>query len=193
MLEQKNNSIKFLAFYSRDNGTGLEGLSVTVDVYSPENIKIISGANALPMGEGLYSYTLNQASVTLKGEYLAIFKTDSIHATQMHIPSLWVVGRAGVENLDVPISSRLAGSAIPDDEETPQKEWTYTLTYPDGLRPITGANIWISKDPTGQQIMASALTNHEGKVRFILPVGEIFVWRRKSGFRFGNPDKEVVA
>jgi hypothetical protein len=54
----------------------------------------------------VYSYTLSSGSVSSDGEYVAIFKTTDSDVDQQHIPALWVVGRAGVENLDESVSSR---------------------------------------------------------------------------------------
>jgi hypothetical protein len=107
MIEQVGNSLKFLAFFT---GTkiGVTGLTVTVDVYDPTNTLIVNGSAATEIGGGYYRYTLASGSVTAEGEYLAIFKTASDSVDQKHMPALWVVGRAGVENLDAAVSSRNA-------------------------------------------------------------------------------------
>jgi len=106
MLEQVGNSLKFLAFFTASK-QGKTGLTVTVDVYNPAGTQIVTGAAAVAVGGGLYSYTLAQGSVTTEGEYLAIFKTTDATVDQQHIPAIWVVGRAGVENLDALISAIL--------------------------------------------------------------------------------------
>ena len=109
MIEQISTSVKFVAFYTA-NKTGTTGLTVTVDVYNPAGSLIVTAAAATAIGGGLYSYTLSTNN-SKEGEYAAIFKTTDTTVDSQHIPSLWVLGRAGVENLDAATSSRLAGAS----------------------------------------------------------------------------------
>jgi len=108
MLEQTSTSVKFVAFYTASK-TGKTGLTVTVDLYDPSGTQIVTGGSATAIGGGLYSYTLSSDNSS-EGEYAAIFKTTDATVDAQHIPSLWVLGRAGVENLDATTSSRLASS-----------------------------------------------------------------------------------
>lgn len=109
MLEQVSTSVKFVAFYTASK-TGKTGLTVTVDLYDPSGSQIVTGASATAIGGGLYAYTLSTNN-SAEGEYAAVFKTTDSTVDSQHIPSLWVLGRAGVENLDAATSSRLASSA----------------------------------------------------------------------------------
>jgi hypothetical protein len=108
MLEQVSTSVKFLAFFTASK-TGKTGLTVTIDIYDPSGSQIVTGGSATAIGGGLYSYTLSTNN-SAEGEYAAIFKTTDSTVDAQHIPSLWVLGRAGVENLDDAVSSRLAPS-----------------------------------------------------------------------------------
>jgi hypothetical protein len=107
--EQVGNSVKFFAFFvaSKVGKAGL--LDVTVDVYNPAGAQIVIDGSAVEVGGGLYSYVLAFGSVTTEGEYTAIFKTADGDVDAQHLPSLWIVGRAGVENLDASIAARTAG------------------------------------------------------------------------------------
>lgn len=104
MIEQVSNSVKFLAFFTASK-QGKTGLTVTVDIYNPSGTQIVTGGSATAIGGGLYSYTLSSSNST-EGEYAAIFKTTDSTVDAQHIPSLWVLGRAGVENLDAAVSTR---------------------------------------------------------------------------------------
>jgi hypothetical protein len=104
MLEQVSTSVKFLAFFTASK-TGKTGLTVTVDIYNPSGTQIVTAGSATAVGGGLYSYTLSSNNSS-EGEYAAIFKTTDSTVDSQHIPSLWVLGRAGVENLDATISNR---------------------------------------------------------------------------------------
>jgi hypothetical protein len=104
MLEQVSTSVKFVAFYTASK-QGKTGLTVTVDLYDPSGSQIVTGGSATAIGGGLYSYVLSTNN-SAEGEYAAIFKTTDTTVDSQHIPSLWVLGRAGVENLDASVSSR---------------------------------------------------------------------------------------
>ncbi len=107
-IEQLANTLKFIAYYSAA-GTGKTGLTVTVDVYKNDTQIVTAGA-ATEIGGGLYRYTLASGSVDAEGEYVAIFKTSDGTVDAQHIPAAWVVNKAGVENLDATVSSRLASA-----------------------------------------------------------------------------------
>jgi len=94
--------------------------------------------------------------------------------------------KADVSNLDVKVSSRatLGAGAI---------AWTYTLTDADTGEPIADADVWITSDLAGSNVIASGRTNQSGKVTFFLDAGTVYVWRQKSGWNFVNPDEEVVS
>jgi hypothetical protein len=104
MLEKTSTSVKFLAFYTASK-QGSSGLTVTVDVYDPSGTKIVDASAATELAGGLYTYTLSSSNSSA-GEYVAIFKTADANVDAQHVPSLWSLGRAGVENLDASVSSR---------------------------------------------------------------------------------------
>lgn len=108
-IEQLANALPFRAFYTAD-GLGKTGLTVTVDVYRNDS-KIVTAAAATEIGDGIYRYTLASGSVTLEGEYIAIFKTADATVDGQHIVAVWTVNVAGVEHLDADVSSRAVGGA----------------------------------------------------------------------------------
>jgi len=120
MLEQVSTSVKFLAFFTASK-QGKTGLTVTVDIYDPSGSQIVTGGNATALGGGLYSYTLSTNN-SAEGEYAAIFKTTDSTVDAQHIPSLWVLGRAGVENLDA------ATGDIPTESEIAAAVWSKPTT-----------------------------------------------------------------
>ena len=125
MLEQVSTSVKFVAFYTASK-TGKTGLTVTVDLYNPSGTQIVTGGNATAIGGGLYSYALTTNN-SAEGEYAAIFKTTDTTVDAQHIPSLWVLGRAGVENLNATVSSRSTPANIPTSDITAIKAKTDAL------------------------------------------------------------------
>lgn len=113
MIAQLGESLVFRAMYVASK-QGKTGLAVTVDVYSPAGVKVVTGAAATEVGDGVYAYTLAGASVDTAGEYVAIFKTVDTTVEQQHMPALWVAGRAGVEHLDADVSSMPSSGSIAD-------------------------------------------------------------------------------
>ncbi len=101
MLEQTGNAVVFYVHYVA-SGVGATGLTVTVNVYRAGTL-IVTAGNAVEVGDGLYSYTLASGSVTVDGEYAAVFKTAGT-ADQKHIAAMWVIGRAGIEHLDADVA-----------------------------------------------------------------------------------------
>lgn len=59
--------------------------------------------------------------------------------------------------------------------------------------PIGACKVWVSTDIEGLLIVASGYTDDFGKVTFYLDAGTYYVWRKKTGYRFTNPDTETVA
>lgn len=103
MLEQQGNALTFLAFYTATK-VGKTGITVTVDVYE-NTTAIVSGGSATELGGGVYYYTLSSGSVDANGNYIAIFKTTDATVDVQHIPSLWIVGRAWVNRVDMATST----------------------------------------------------------------------------------------
>jgi hypothetical protein len=143
MLEQVSTSVKFLAFYTASK-QGKTGLTVTIDIYNPSGTQIVTAGSATALGGGLYSYTLSTDNSS-EGEYAAIFKTTDSTVDSQHIPSLWVLGRAGVENLDATTSSRLASSG-------------YTAPANSDISAIKSKTDNLPSDPADQSLVESAIT-----------------------------------
>jgi hypothetical protein len=143
MLEQVSTSVKFLAFFTASK-TGKTGLTVTIDIYNPSGTQIVTAGSATALGGGLYSYTLTSNN-SAEGEYAAIFKTADSTVDSQHIPSLWVLGRAGVENLDATTSSRLASSG-------------YTAPANSDISAIKSKTDNLPSDPADQSLVESAIS-----------------------------------
>lgn len=105
MIEQLLTSLTFYAEFI-ENKTGKTGLSPSVTVFKKtSSTPIVSSASASELGKGIYFYTLSGLLVDEEGAYIAVFETTDTGVDQQSISSLWVVGTAGVENLDSPISN----------------------------------------------------------------------------------------
>lgn len=130
MIEQVSNAITFLAFYTA-SGEGKTGLTVTIDVYRGTT-EVVTAGSATEIGDGLYYYTLASGSVTTEALYTAVFKTTDVTVDQKHLPALWAVGTAGIENLDAAIGDVPTAAAIADavlDEDVTAHSTILSLGY----------------------------------------------------------------
>lgn len=71
--------------------------------------------------------------------------------------------------------------------------FTYTLTSSVDALPIADADVWVTTDEAGTNVVASGTTNSSGVVTFYLDAGTVYVWRQKDGWNFTNPDTETVS
>lgn len=71
--------------------------------------------------------------------------------------------------------------------------WTYTVTDSVPGNPIDGVEVWVTTDSAGTNIIASGTSSSLGVVTFYLDAGTYYIWCKKAGYNFTNPDTEVVS
>ena len=107
------------------------------------------------------------------------------------LPGAYASGKAGWilgTRLDAQVSS-ISGNS----PGAGANEWEYTLTESGSGDPIADADVWVSTDAAGSNVVASGRTDQNGQITFYLDSGTVYVWRQKSGYNFTNPDVEIVA
>jgi len=70
---------------------------------------------------------------------------------------------------------------------------TYTLTSTVDSSAIPGADVWVTTDLAGTNVVASGQTNSSGVFTCYLDAGTYYFWRQLAGYNFTNPDTEVVS
>jgi len=73
---------------------------------------------------------------------------------------------------------------------------TYTVTVLNSVtsQPISGAEVWVSTDEDGDNVVAGALsTDASGEVTFYLDAGAYYVWVADEGYTGTNPTAVTVA
>ena len=120
----------------------------------------------------------------------------SLSAGEMNGDNITVIfsDMAGAEWCDLLVNIQTAARQINDLSTLGAGAitWTYTLTDGDTGAPIDGAEIWVSTDSAGANIIANGMTDAAGVVTFYLDAGTVYVWRKKAGYNFTNPDQETV-
>ncbi|HUV95809.1 MAG TPA: hypothetical protein VMX14_13420 [Anaerolineae bacterium] len=71
--------------------------------------------------------------------------------------------------------------------------FTYTLTDSATGLPIADCLVWACTDSAGANKVTSAYTDDSGQVVLYLDAGTYYLFRKKSGYSFTNPDTETVA
>lgn len=158
---------------------GQTGLTVTASVYLLGVLKA-SGIACAEIGvTGAYSGDFT-ATPNVAGVYDVEF---FVGAETLSRGGAQIVWNGSKELTLADVSSSGAGAIA----------WDYTLTNSLTGLPIADADVWITSDVGGLNVLASGRTNASGVVSFMLDAGTIFVWRQKSGWNFTNPDTEVVS
>lgn len=70
---------------------------------------------------------------------------------------------------------------------------SYTVTVDDGSNPLDGAEVWVSTDSAGLNVVAGTLnTDAMGQVTFLLDAGSYYLWVSHSGYDATNPTAVTV-
>lgn len=60
--------------------------------------------------------------------------------------------------------------------------------------PVDGVEVWVTTDTAGSNVVAGALmTDTLGKCTFMLDPGDYYLWRKKAGYNFSNPQAITVS
>lgn len=103
-MEQINHALPLRGKF-KEHSVGKTGLTVTIDVWK-NDVLIVDNQACVEIGRGYYKYVLTVGNVDVEGEYYFTMKTSDVSVDSNEIEGVWVIGRAGIENLDATISSR---------------------------------------------------------------------------------------
>lgn len=71
---------------------------------------------------------------------------------------------------------------------------SHTVTVNSGGNPVDGAEVWVSTDSSGNNVVAGTLTTDAfGKATFMLDAGSYYLWAQRSGVNFTNPTAFTVS
>jgi len=151
------------------------GSGYTLEVAKNGGAFAASAGTKAEMSNGWYTYLATAAEADTPGPV-----------------SIRVTGAGAVQqNLEYVVKARNVAGV----------EFTYTVTGPaPTFTPIEGANISISTDEPGLNVIWRGVTDAFGVARdatnnqlpFLDP-GTYYFWSQRSGFNFNNPDTEIVS
>jgi hypothetical protein len=157
MLEQTGNNITFYAQFLVSGAAGT-GLTVTCTVYKgSDGSTVVSAQAATEIGGGLYKYQLSSGSVPAEDDLVAVFNEAAATADQTDVPSMWSIGKAGLENLDAPISSRLASGSVTVSAPVDSSTNALTLTQGDDYKAADSREVSFSSADWPDLTAASAI------------------------------------
>jgi hypothetical protein len=163
------NSVEFVMVDA--NGDEVAGLG---DVFSVE---------LAPSGTPLFAAGLGTQGEIGSGWYYYEATTGECPASGQVAIRVTAVGCAQ-QNLVAQVTQSVTGSGAISHE----------ITIDDGTDPIDGAEVWISTDLAGNNVVAGTLsTDALGNVTFLLDAGNYYAWVQASGFNFTNPTAFTVA
>lgn len=170
-----------ICFYAQFTSlrAGLDGLTVTWDVEritrsdGTRSALVTGGANSITVGRhGLYGYVLTSAELGTY-DYIATAITTSTTADVKEVPAVWTYYAQGASTIG-------------------QGSVATVVTVNDGSSPLDGANVWVSTDSGGANIVAQGFTSALGTVTLYLDPGTYYVWKTLAGYTFTNPSTLVV-
>ena len=142
--------------------------SVSVLVTGDAGAQGAGGGTVTHEGNGYHSYAPTQAETNYTHVAFTFTGTGAITSTVQVYTELSAAGTGAIE-------------------------WDYTLTLASVGTPIADANVWVTSDVAGTDVLASGTTDQSGVVTFFLDAGTVYVFRQRSGFNFVNPDVEIVS
>jgi len=123
-------------------------------------------------GEGTRKFTsdaISDVSVDTSG----LATSAEIAALETHGDATWATGEGGV-----------AGSGAVST----------TVVCQVGGSPVDGVEVWVTTDAAGTNVVAGTITtDSSGEVDFMLDAGDYYVWRKKAGINFSNPQDLTVS
>jgi hypothetical protein len=186
-----------------------DGLATVNDVQSglatPTNITSASGISLSSDGiKAIWDFLTADATAAILS-FANLFKTNidaKVSEAGGGLDAAGVRAAVGLEsaNLDMQLEAILedTGTTIPalisagSGAGVGAISYPYTLTDADDENPISGAEVWVTTDSSGSNIVASGYTNLFGTVIFFLDAGTYYFWSKCSGYNFTNPDVEIV-
>lgn len=130
-----------------------------------------TAAAIVEVGNGAYYCELTTSELDTLGFFILRCKTVATAEYQIH-------GRV--------LSGDLFGSGLGSGT------YTYTLTSSVTALPIDDAQVWLTTDAGGTNIVASGRTDAAGQVTFKVDSGTYYLWASKSGWNFTNPSTVTV-
>lgn len=175
-----NNLVFGICTHNPDTGA-------LTDADSAPTYRVYEDETATPILTGTMAKLDDANTLGFYTELLACTLANGFEANKTYTiyVEATVAGVTGGIPLSFNITDRAAGSGA--------IQFVYTLTSAVDASPIADAQVWVSTDSAGANIVASGTTDANGQVTFYLDAGTVYVWRQKSGWNFTNPDQETVA
>lgn len=162
---------------------------ILTDADAPPPYRVYEDETAVPILTGTMS-KLDDANTTgFYTEQIACTTANGFEAQKSY--SIYIEAAVGGDTGGISYCFRVKSGD--DQAGAGAITWTYTLTDADTGLPIDGAEVWVTTDLAGANIIAYSVTDAAGVVTFYLDAGTVYVWRKRGGYTFTNPDTEVVS
>lgn len=126
------------------------------------------------------------ASIKAKTDQLTFTVSNSVDATAT-ISAATIRSAIGMatNDLDTQLDAILAAAAAGSGGAG---STSYNITVTDGADPLDGAEVWVTTDSAGSNVVAGTVsTDALGLATFLLDPGTYYVWVQHSGYNGDNP------
>jgi hypothetical protein len=156
-----------------DTGTTLDTLIKDIPTTAEFESRTLPSADYVVVGDTIARVTLVDTCTTNTDIPAVKAKTDQLEFT------------AGTVNANIATGGLGTGSE--------QVDYYVFTNETSETGAIANVSVYVSSDEAGTVIVASGMTDSNGKVTFYLNTGTYYMWRSKAGYSFTNPDTEVVS
>jgi len=165
----------------------------TLPVVTPagtRSVKVVMTAGEMN-GDNIVVKFVDQTSPKEWSDMMIVIQTSANQIDDLALAAtalstaVWTGTKAGY--LDAAVSGAVSGAG------SGAISWVYTLTDSVTTLPIANANVWVTTDLAGTNVIRNGTTDAFGIVTFNLDAGTYYYWRQKSGYNFTDPDTEVVS
>jgi len=179
------------------------GQTITVDIVSAAGVRLQAGlaATELTYGKTRYQVTYTEDEIghvtlhiIIDGQYLSpcydyiLVETEDVQypVADIAMSLLWTEERVAtlIEWIDSGCGIETGAGALS----------TTIYTKDSSGLPLDGAEVWITTDSAGTNVVAGTLcSDAAGLTTFMLDAGSYYVWRQLAGYDFSNPQIIAVA
>ena len=174
--------IAIFAAMFRKLDVGQTGLTVTLNV------------EAFPVSSGSPSLVVEGQAMSESANLDGIYWYRTADIIDIH-NNIYIAQATTAGDVDV----QTITAELIDIREVIKGAIEYTYTIDDGTNPLEGAEVWISTDSAGSNVIWSGVSDASGIARASndekpwLDAGTYYGWVQKGGYSFSNPDTLTVS
>ena len=151
-----------------------------------------AGYNLTEVASGVFEATVNETRSEDMRADIFDGNGDLLASDWLYLAETTVGIEPVTKGVNLSVSSIEEIRDIVDDSYGPTQPDVVVINDGQG-NPISDVFCWISTDSSGANIVATARTDAFGQAPFFLDPGSYYIWKRKNGYNFTNPQSITVS